>query len=625
MAAMNLGKALYGALFVAALPTLLILWAGGAGPNVWLPVYGNPPIGLAIVTCGLALTFAGMWQLWRYGGGLPMNAYPPPRLVSRGSFYWLPHPIYTGFVAVCFGVSMIARSSAGLWLVTPSVLLGCAGLVLGYERLDLRRRFGDTLHVLPGDDTTPPSDWDRWRFFLLVVVPWIALYQFTTKMGAHGFAFRLWFEQDLTIYPWTSPFYQSTYVTVALAPWCARSRRDLRRLMISAWVAMAVVFPVYWLIPSSAPRYPLVDNSWLAHLLVRERNTYPPAAAFPSFHVLWAIFVGRLYKPRWLGITYAATIAVSCITTGMHYIPDVIASLLIAPLLLQPQRAWRWLLRQTERIANSWREWRFGSVRIINHGIYAAAAGFFQFAIVGTALGPGREWKVLVIAIAGLLGAGAWAQWIEGSSLLRRPFGFYGGLIGVGLACLLFEERWILLGVNCLGAPWMQAIGRLRCLVNGCCHGAPAPPETGIRVTHPCSRVTRLAGLAGVSIHPTQLYSIFSNAFLGLVLMRLWHSGCPVSLICGVYAIGNGISRFVEEAYRGEPQTPAVWGLRLYQWIAVGSVVAGALLTTLRWPVAPLLAPSVSAALYAFAFSAVAGAAMGLDFPESNRPLARLT
>jgi len=385
------------------------------------------------------------------------------------------------------------------------------------------------------------------------------------------------------------------------------------------------VFPFYWIIPSSAPRRPLEDSTWVARLLDRERTTYPPSAAFPSFHTLWAVFVGRLYRPRWLGIAYAAAIAVSCITTGMHYIPDVMAALVIAPLLLQPQRVSNLLLRLTERIANSWREWRIGSVRIINYAFYAASAAFVQVVIVTAALRAGREWKALFTALAGLAGAAAWAQWIEGSSRLRRPFGFYGGFIGVGLACLFFEERWTLLGAHCLGAPWMQGIGRLRCLVNGCCHGAPAPPEAGIRVTHARSRVTRLANLAGVAIYPTQLYSIVCNIFLGLVLARLWHAGCPLSLVCGVYAIGNGISRFAEEAYRGEPQTSIIWGLHLYQWIAIGSVIVGALLTTMHSPGAPTLAPSGGGFLSGLMFAVLVGAAMGLDFPESNRPLARLT
>jgi prolipoprotein diacylglyceryltransferase len=369
----------------------------------------------------------------------------------------------------------------------------------------------------------------------------------------------------------------------------------------------------------------LIPSTPVSSQCAFERTTYPPTAAFPSFHVLWAIFVGRLYRPRWLGVTYAAAVAVSCITTGMHYIPDVIAALVIAPLLLWPQRAWKQLLRPTEWIANSWREWRFDPVRIISHGFYAGAAAFVQVAIVTAALGPGREWKVLVTAFAGLIGAGAWAQWIEGSSLLRRPFGFYGGLIGAGLACLFFEERWTLLAAHCLSAPWMQAIGRLRCLVNGCCHGAPSSPGAGIRVTHASSRVTRLASPAGVAIYPTQLYSILGNTFLGLVLSRLWFSGCPLSLICGVYAIGNGVSRFAEEAYRGEPQTSIICGLRLYQWIALGSVIVGALLTTLRSPGAPALTPSGRGVLLALVFSVISAAAMGVDFPDANRPLARLT
>jgi len=152
----------------------------------------------------------------------------------------------------------------------------------------------------------------------------------------------------------------------------------------------------------------------------------------------------------------------------------------MAPFLLRPQHAWKQLLRLTEWLANSWREWRWGPLRIINHGLYAAA-GFRSDRDRDSALGqPGVEGTDH--RTAGLVGAGVWAQWIEGSSLLRRPFGFYGGLIGVGLASLCFDERWILLGAHCLAAPWMQAIGRLRCLVNGCCHGAPAPagPASGL-------------------------------------------------------------------------------------------------------------------------------------------------
>ena len=203
-----------------------------------------------------------------------------------------------------------------------------------------------------------------------------------------------------------------------------------------------------------------------------------------------------------------------------------------------------------ERLANSWREWRVGPVRVINHGAYAGLAAFVHFSIVIAAAGPGREGQVLATAVAGLAGAAIWAQWIEGSSRLRRPFGFYGGLIAVGLCCLLFEDRWILLAGNCLAAPWLQAIGRMRCLVNGCCHGGPTSAEAGITSCQSSLAGRRLAKLAGVPIDPTQLYSILSNAVLGTLLLRLWASQCPVSLICGTYAIGNGCARVASSPRR---------------------------------------------------------------------------
>ena len=622
---MTYAKILYGMLFVIILPGLLVLWATAAQPNVAMPVYGTPAIGALFVTFGLLLMSAAMLELWRYGHGLPMNAFPPTALVAVRTFRWLPHPIYTGFVAICLGVSMAARSSSGLWLITPSLVLGSVALVTGYERLELKRRFGRTLRILPADEDTAPSTLERIQMLLLVVVPWLALYEFTIKLPLRGTVFGFAFEDHLPIYSWTALIYESSYITVALAPWCARTRRDLRRLMISGWAAMALVFPFYWFFPSSAPRRPLSSSNWITHLLNMERTTFPPTAAFPSFHVLWAVFVARLYRPRWLGVSYVAAIAITCVTTGMHYIPDVIAALAIAPVLLEPQRAWAALRRGTEWLANSWKEWRVGSVRIINHGVFAGAAAFVQVAVVLAAVKPGEEWKVLVTAIAGLIGAAAWAQWVEGSSRLRRPFGFYGGLIGVSVACAFFDDRWTLLAAHCLAAPWMQAIGRLRCLVNGCCHGGPATTSIGIRVTHPRSRVTFLAELKGVPIHPTQLYSILGNIVLGLLLMRLWISGCPLSLIAGIYAIGNGISRFIEEAYRGEPQTPIFLGLRLYQWIAIGMVILGAVFTSVSTSASTALNFSSHGLLLAGLFGAIAAAAMGIDFPESNRPLARLT
>ena len=216
------------------------------------------------------------------------------------------------------------------------------------------RRAGRTLQLLPADEEEAPSTWERVRFLPYVIIPWLALYEFTSKLASHGTSFGMAFEDRLPIIAWTALLYQSIYVVIALVPWWVRSRRDLRRLMISAWVSMALVFPFYWLEPSSAPRRALLGHDWISRLLGAERTTFPPVAAFPSFHVLWAVFLARAFPRRWLGWTYVAVIAVSCITTGQHYIADVLASLLIGPALLEPERAWNLGRRFGERFANFW-------------------------------------------------------------------------------------------------------------------------------------------------------------------------------------------------------------------------------------------------------------------------------
>ncbi len=88
----------------------------------------------------------------------------------------------------------------------------------------------------------------------------------------------------------------------------------------------------------------------------------------------------------------------------------------------------------------------------------------------------------------------------------------------------------------------------------------------------------------------------------------------------------SGLGRFVEEAYRGEPQTSVVAGLRLYQWIAIVSVIVGAFLTTITTApltISPL--PHGSSIFVASACGFLAWFVTGVDFPDSNRRFARLT
>jgi prolipoprotein diacylglyceryltransferase len=162
--------------------------------------------------------------------------------------------------------------------------------------------------------------------------------------------------------------------------------------------------------------------------------------------------------------------------------------------------------------------------------------------------------------------------------------------------------------------------------VNGCCHGGPASPAIGIRYVHRRSRVTKIAALANVPLHPTPLYSILGNVVVGLVLLRLRALGAADVLVVGLYLVLSGIARFVEESYRAEPQTRVIAGLHIYQWLAIGQTVAGIVTTTL--PSVPraggFVAPSLPLVAAAAVMALVTGLAMGVDFPQSNRRFSRL-
>jgi prolipoprotein diacylglyceryltransferase len=311
-------------------------------------------------------------------------------------------------------------------------------------------------------------------------------------------------------------------------------------------------------------------------------------------------------------------------------LPDVVAGFSVFIIVVFRIQIWNYIRRQSELLSNSWHEWRIGPVRIINHGFYGGAAGFTGTLLAGFFLGHQYAFAVFIVMVCVIIGSGIWAQLIEGSSKLLRPFGYYGGLFGGIIACIIISlffsvNIYALLGAFAMAGPWIQSIGRLRCLVQGCCHGKPSGRSIGIRFTHPYSRVNKISGLSGVPLHPTQLYSIASNIIAGLILIRLFKIGMPSSFIIGVYFILNALGRFVEESFRGEAQTPYWAGMRIYQWIAIINILIGSLFLTVQDSVVLSFHPNLTSLYLAIAVGILVTFASGIDFPESNRRFARLT
>jgi phosphatidylglycerol:prolipoprotein diacylglycerol transferase len=299
--------------------------------------------------------------------------------------------------------------------------------------------------------------------------------------------------------------------------------------------------------------------------------------------------------------------------------------------ILRLDHLWAGVLRLTERLANSWSSRTIGSARVINHAIFAGLAGGVGAFLVVLLSGREHIAAVTALLLAGVVGAAVVGQLLVGSSKgLSRPFGYFGGLAGIVLAGLLlvpFDRSMVLvLAAFTFAGPWIQAIGRLRCIVQGCCHGAPCGEDPGIVVHNDHSRVA-LAGLKGKAIYPTQLYSILGNAVIAAVLALLWSRGARLTLIGGLYLVLAGLVRFIEEGYRGEPLTRVIAKLRIYQWFAVGMVIAGSAVMMVDSPPAPRPGAVALAAAggMGLAFFILCGCGMGVDFPNSQRRFSRLS
>ncbi|MCU0431945.1 MAG: prolipoprotein diacylglyceryl transferase [Bacteroidia bacterium] len=636
----TLGKWLYGLAFCVAAPALLVGWAHGAAVHFAPLALGFHwrVAGAVLAGSGTALMLKAMADLWLTGKGLPMNAYPPQHYVRSGAYRLFRHPIYVGFVLICFGVSLGVSSAAGLFLVSPVAALGVMAIVLGYEQRALGEIFGTQAHApllgIAPQSAEPATMAQRIGAAVMVFFVWALLYELLIVAGP-GKAVNSYLPVELRwpVIEWAVWPYASIYVLAIVVPLTLRSKAGLRRWTTTALWSIGLGVWLCLIVPLKADPRAFTPVSVSGVWLLWERQADGAAAAFPSFHVIWAVLSAaalahefrRLRRAAWLT---AFVIAVSCVATGQHSLADVAAGILVAAAGLNYPHIIAALQRGSTRLANSWRSRRVGPARIISHSIWAALAASTGILLAGCFI---ADWRVLLLlTLCTLLGAGLWGWLMEGSPVLQRPFGYYGGILG-GMAGAVVVSVWqqipllYLLAVFSLVAPWVQVLGRLRCMVQGCCHGAEKR-GSGIVYTHPKTRVCAVSGLGGKTIHNTQLYSLVCNLVIGTVLLRLAYEGFPATLLTGLYFILNGLARFVEEHYRGEVQTAVRGGLRIYQWAALASVLAGVACS--MWPSAITLHEAAAPGWPVWAVSLAAGCcaafALGVDFPDSGARFSRL-
>src|SRR5207253_3528269 len=116
--------------------------------------------------------------------------------------------------------------------------------------------------------------------------------------------------------------------------------------------------------------------------------------------------------------------------------------------------------------------------------------------------------------------------------------------------------------------PFSIGLGRIGCLLAGCCRGAPHDGPLSIAYDD------------GVLRHPAQLYEVLFQLAAGYALLVLWRRKLLFGRLFALYLVAYGIFRFLTEFVR-ETAKP-YHGLSAYQLMCVAMVVAGGAALYLR-------------------------------------------
>jgi len=148
-----------------------------------------------------------------------------------------------------------------------------------------------------------------------------------------------------------------------------------------------------------------------------------------------------------------------------------------------------------------------------------------------------------------------------GAALASGGLVFYGGLFGGALG-LVVMARTLRMPVapllDCCPTPLAlaHAIGRVGCLLGGCCYGIATEHPVGVVFTDPLAP----AAVDAVARHPVQLYESAALLLLGAVFalpLRTRRAGDRMALYAGAYAV----VRLLLEGLRGDPERGQLWGL----------------------------------------------------------------
>jgi len=166
---------------------------------------------------------------------------------------------------------------------------------------------------------------------------------------------------------------------------------------------------------------------------------------------------------------------------------------------------------------------------------------------------------------------------LQAAALWEGGMSFHGGAIAGVLAGVLYV-RWRrtpvlpLLDAAAPGLALGYAIGRLGCLLNGCCYGAPTTLPWGLHFPPPAE--------PHLLYHPAQVYATLVNLAFVPLLIAAYRRPHRAGQVLALWVVLYSAYRFLIEALRrGVTAEVAGLGLTEAQWFSLFTLVLG----TVAW------------------------------------------
>ena len=231
-----------------------------------------------------------------------------------------------------------------------------------------------------------------------------------------------------------------------------------------------------------------------------------------------------------------------------------------------------------------------GPINIYTYGLLLAAAYLIGLLVAlararGRGLDPNRVMDLgIYVIISALVGAKLMVLIVDFEyfslrpsnlwSLVRSGGVFYGGLFLAIPVALLYLHRhrmptWTTCDIFAPGIALGHAVGRIGCLMAGCCYGRPTSVPWGITFTNTLA-ASNVGTPLDVTLHPTQLYESGAELaiFSFLLLMERRGRAFAGRTFWG-YLLLYGVARFIIEFYRGDPRGTVFDVLSTSQFLSI--------------------------------------------------------